>query len=44
MTLLYVACEDGVNSSVYAYGVVLALIVTNDGIHNAKIRRDKSVE
>ena len=44
MTLIYVACSDGVNSNVYAYGVVLALIVTNEGIHNAKFRRDKSVE
>ena len=44
LTLLYVACEDGVNSNVYANGAVLALVVTNDDIHNARIRRDKSVE
>ena len=39
-----VSCENGVNSNAYANGAVLALVVTNDGIHNARIRRDKGVE
>ena len=39
-----VSCEDGVNSNAYANGAVLALVITNDGIHNARIRRDKGVE
>jgi len=44
LTLLHVACEDGVKLNVYANKAVLALVITNDDIHNARIRRDKGVK
>jgi len=44
LTLLHVACEDGVNLNVYANKAVLAPVVTNDDIHNARIRRNKGVK
>ena len=44
LTLLYVARKDGVDLSMYANGAILALVVTNDGLHDSCIRCDKGVQ